>query len=135
MKRYPIKNRPTTLKEAEELTKKMYDMSVSLYHKDQGHSDLITKFLTRLRSYDEKVFNFMLNEIKRLDPNVFDKNSFIQKVLINRIFLTYLLTISGLTNINVNNAIVCCDNNLDDEVWLNSVFKTVIPVILNNLDI
>jgi len=133
-KKLPIRE-PLTNKEAIELNDELYKMSQELYLKDSSHGDLLFKFLTRLRANNEKAYEILSNYIFSIDPNISDKNSLIQKITINKVLISYLLTIAAVSGIDVSNALTGCDNGFKEDVWLDGVFELVLPVILNNLDI
>ena len=133
-KKLPIRG-PLTNKEAIELNDELYKMSQELYLKDSSHGDLLFKFLTRLRANNEKAYEILSNYIFSIDPNISDKNSLIQKITINKVLISYLLTIAAVSGIDVSNALTGCDNGFKEDVWLDGVFELVLPVILNNLDI
>ena len=116
------------------LNEKMFKESENLYKTDNGHSDILFKFLSRLRLGNEGAYNTITRGLLTLDKDLDSKGSFIQKVAINRLLLEYLLFLRAAYNVNVSNAIVCCDNSLKDDVWLSGIFNTVMPVLLNNLD-
>ena len=133
-KKLPIRE-PLTNKEAIELNDELYKMSQELYLKDSSHGDLLFKFLTRLRANNEKAYEILSNYIFSIDPNISDKNSLIQKITINKVLISYLLTIAAVSGIDVSNALTGCDNGFKEDVWLDGVFELVLPIILNNLDI
>lgn len=117
-----------------ELNDELYKKIEKIYINNDANGELIFKFLSALRSSNENLFNEFMKELYSLDKDIDRRNSSMQKITINRVLIKYLMVISIHAGLDVNAALVNCVNSLEDDVWLNGVLTTVVPVLLNNLD-
>jgi len=104
----------------------------ALYKVDKGKGNVIKKILKKSSSLSKKASKRLKKALETLDPNIYEKNDFIQMMTFNRLVLGHLLKVKATTDTNLTSLMMGLSYNFKLEVWEDIVLNKVIPVLIKS---
>lgn len=131
-----FKEPTVSLEEKMRLYEENIKKATELYTGNKEEGYVLVSILGPLKESHKDVYNLLKKELLSLDPTVFKKNNFIQKIILNRILITLILKSKAKENneINTINVLSLLSYDLKDDIWLETVMNYVLPYIIK-LDI
>ena len=103
------------------------------YKKSNEKGVFIISFKKMLNEYFKEYAKTIIEAIYILEPNIDNKADIIQKVIVNRYFLSKLLKYRYDNNVNISFEIVSCNIMLPDNNWLGRCKELVLPTVIKDL--
>ncbi len=114
----------------EELEARALKMGALAYGNNNEEGSTLTQFLLLVKKQSVTAHLSLSKALNDFDVNLKKRSNTMQLIAINRVLILKLFKLSLSKNLDVNNQLSVCSNNMIGDVWLAVIINAVVPLLI-----
>jgi hypothetical protein len=115
-----------------EVNENLFQAAKKLYGKDNKRGKLLTDILNRVSSLDKEAHGRLVKLLYSMDPNLYKRSDYTQRIILNRVLLTHVLRIRSKLDDNLTSFIALLSYKSSVNEWKKVITQNIIPTLIKN---